>query len=127
MKSTRNFPSKDVLLPRMTAFRVLATALTMLVAATMAPERVAARAPLVTALIDPDSQGAPESDLAREYRKIAAAGASELRIPVVWREIASKRPAMAANPADSAYDWTDLDRRVRLAAAAGLSPLISIA
>jgi len=63
------------------------------------------------------------------YRRVAAAGASVVRILVVWRDVApatlptSWKPS---DPADPSYDWTSLDAEVKMAAADGLQPLLTI-
>jgi len=82
--------------------------------------------PLVTGIKDPAGPGFDEPDLATAYRTIAGAGATTVRMPVAWTEIAPKRPANAADLGDAAYRWTSLDARVTQAATAGLHPILSL-
>jgi hypothetical protein len=54
------------------------------------------------------------------FPQLEALGASFLVLPVRWLDIASSRPADAADPADAAYDWTTLDTIFARADAAGI-------
>jgi hypothetical protein len=54
------------------------------------------------------------------------ANAGIVRTTVYWSKIAPRRPASAANPFDSAYQWDDLDELVRAAQFRGLESLLTI-
>ncbi len=61
--------------------------------------------------------------------RIREAGASVVRIPVDWREVAPAAPTAqfrARDPGDPAYDFGALDAAVRDAVAAGLRPLLVV-
>jgi Cellulase (glycosyl hydrolase family 5) len=61
------------------------------------------------------------------FERIRAAGATKVRISISWRSIAPKKPQLnAADPDDPAYRWSDVDRDVRLAVAAGLEPILTL-
>jgi len=65
------------------------------------------------------------------YARVAAAGARKIRFVLDWRSTApgGRRPPAgfdAADPADPRYDWSEFDKRVRLAAAHGLVPIVTI-
>ncbi len=73
----------------------------------------------------------PPSDSAANvvFNRIRQAGATAVRLTVSWKDIApDQRPAdfHPAKPDDPAYDWTSADREIRLAAANGLQPLITV-
>jgi hypothetical protein len=69
----------------------------------------------------------PEAGLA--FERTRAAGATTVRFDLSWREVApgDAKPAGfdPANPADPAYDWSALDRLVRLSVANGLEPAVT--
>jgi polysaccharide biosynthesis protein PslG len=61
------------------------------------------------------------------FARVAAAGASVVRLPVAWSEVAPKvqPPGFnAEDPADPAYRWQLLDESVRTAAQYRLEPLV---
>jgi hypothetical protein len=73
---------------------------------------------------------APDGD--RALANARSAGASFVRLGVTWRAVApsGRRKPMgfkARDPADPHYSWSETDRAVRAAAAAGLEPLFNIA
>jgi Cellulase (glycosyl hydrolase family 5) len=97
--------------------------LAVVVTAATAP--AAPARPLVTGLIDGTGAfGGPEAELA--FERATAAGAGTIRMGVSWLEAAPRRPADPTNPDDPAYRWGSVDRRVRLAAAHGLEPLVYV-
>ncbi|MFI5004781.1 MAG: hypothetical protein ACHQE6_07190 [Solirubrobacterales bacterium] len=62
-------------------------------------------------------------------RRIRAAGASMVRIPVEWRYTVSPNPPGgfdASDPASPAYDFAAVDAAVRDTVAAGLTPLLVV-
>jgi hypothetical protein len=66
---------------------------------------------------------------AEAFARIAATGASVVRIPLNWRSVAIADPPPgfdARDPASAAYDFAAIDASVRDAAAAGLAPLLVI-
>ena len=92
-----------------------------------APAGEAVARPLVTGIQDPAGPGFREPDRDRDYRLIAASGATTIRMPVSWSAVAPKRPGRPEDPADPGYRWAELDARVASAAASGLAPIISVA
>ncbi|HEV3000734.1 MAG TPA: cellulase family glycosylhydrolase [Solirubrobacteraceae bacterium] len=95
------------------------------VIATAAFAPAASARPLVTGLIDGTGAfGGPDAELA--FERTAAAGAGAIRMGVSWLEASPQRPADPSNPDDAAYRWGSVDRRVRLAAANGLEPLVYV-
>jgi hypothetical protein len=61
--------------------------------------------------------------------RIKATGARFVRLDLIWRAVApAVRPAgfQAGDPADPAYNWTEVDARIRRIHDAGLEPLVSI-
>ena len=50
----------------------------------------------------------------------AETNASVLRTTVYWYNVAPRRPSLASNPSDPAYNWSDLDEFVRSAQARGM-------
>ena len=80
--------------------------------------------PLRTGFLDPGAFVGPGS--ARSFARAQAAGASLVRIPLVWNVVAAQRPTDAADPADPAYQWSTVDQEVAGAVRAGLDPIIVI-
>ena len=107
--------------------RLLLPALLLLPGAAAPPAGAAASGPLATGLMDPAGPGFSKPKPDGDYARVRAAGATTLRMPVVWSAIAPERPANAANPADPAYRWGALDDRVTRALRAGLQPILSVA
>lgn len=56
----------------------------------------------------------------------AALGSSIVRVPSGWAALSPRRPAVPTDPADPAYDWSQLDAAVRAADGRGLRVLISL-
>jgi hypothetical protein len=64
-----------------------------------------------------------------EFEHVKAAGARLVQTPLRWANIAPGKLPSAWNPedpADSHYDWSDMDEWVRQAGAAGLAPLLEV-
>jgi hypothetical protein len=53
-------------------------------------------------------------------------GANQVTIRAIWRGIAQSRPGDPTDPADPAYDWTELDAAIRDASSRGLSIMLMI-
>jgi hypothetical protein len=63
------------------------------------------------------------------YQRVKAAGASYVRVPFEWSEIAPRNPPAGWQPdnqADPNYDWERADQAVTAAAASGLTPVAMI-
>lgn len=83
--------------------------------------------PLVTAITDDFSYGGSDAELA--FERTRKAGARMTSLVVRWDAIApggAKKPASfdPSDPADPAYRWSKLDRKIRLAVASGLRPIV---
>jgi hypothetical protein len=79
--------------------------------------------PFATAVVDPAFL---TTDAETAYDRTRAAGASVVRIMVLWSEVAPVRPSDLTDPRDPAYRWDDVDRAVRLAVQDGLRPSIDL-
>ena len=55
-----------------------------------------------------------------------ATGASIIRVPVSWREVARRQPRHPLDPGDPAYDWGYYDAAISDIVAQGLQPLLTI-
>jgi hypothetical protein len=105
------------------AFALLAT----VVVAAAAPAPAATPRPLATGLIDDGLRYGSEEDL--YLRRIHASGARFFRTMILWWDVApAERPAdfRPADPGDPAYDWSELDRRVRLLRRHRIEPILQI-
>ena len=85
--------------------------------------------PLDTAIVAGGPYYGRDGDLA--FDRTRAAGADTIRLQLSWREVSpqqSTRPPGfdPSNPADPAYNWSEIDWLVRLAAENGLEPFVSI-
>lgn len=83
--------------------------------------------PLVTAVVDPFVFSGSNAPLALSRVRVAGAGVA--RLLLYWRQVApTTKPASfePANPADPSYDWSALDRFVKLARRNGLEPLVDV-
>lgn len=63
------------------------------------------------------------------FDRIKSAGAGTVRVLIYWRDVApTHKPGSwnPANPADPHYDWTEYDRQVNMARAAGLQPIVEL-
>ena len=84
--------------------------------------------PLATAVVD--STLFNGAQMATAFTKTKAAGASYVRLIVIWRTVApAKRPVgfVAADPTSPGYSWGGLDTVVQQAEDAGLTPILDIA
>jgi hypothetical protein len=95
-----------------------------LVVALLSAESAAAGRGLRTGFLDPGNFAGQNS--ARSFARARAAGASIVRIPLVWSVVATAEPADAEDPADPAYQWDTLDKEVVQATQRGLDPLVFI-
>jgi hypothetical protein len=77
-------------------------------------------------LTDPSEAGFGEVDPAGAYDAARAANSRVIRIPVAWFAIAQTEPANPKAPEDPAYEWGNLDGRVREIVNRGMEPLLSI-
>jgi len=110
---------------------VVFIAVLALAAGTLIPLRAVAAPlrPLQTAFIAPpqSSDGTlSDSDLGIAYDRVAAAGASAVRIGISWEQTAPKRPSQATDPEDPVYDWKPFDHLLEIAAARGLTPIAAV-
>jgi len=83
--------------------------------------------PLRTSLFDPFAFASPE--YATAFRMTRAAGASYVRLVVMWNGIVSADPPAgfdASDPASPEYSWGWLDGIVAAAEAAGLTPILDV-
>ena len=97
----------------------------ILVAAVLAP--VAASADRMWVGFHDDPMFRFDEDRASEIQSATATNnASVLRTLVTWANVASEKPAKAANPFDPAYKFDDLDEFVRNAQARNAEVLITI-
>jgi hypothetical protein len=85
---------------------------------------IAAERPLDTAIAGSGTFFTQDAGLA--FERTRDAGASTVQLSFSWREAAPERPEEPANPNDSVYRWSGLDRAVRLSFAQGLRPFIGI-
>lgn len=63
------------------------------------------------------------------FDRTAKTNAELVRVNVYWNRVASgtgSEPLAPTNPADPAYNWTDIDRIAREATARGLDPLFTV-
>jgi hypothetical protein len=97
----------------------------------------ARKAPTVRASTGPLNTGIQYYDLGSsaanqiEVKRIRAAGAGVIRIPLYWSWVApsgSEPPAgfQPRDPADPNYDWQNFDAQIQMVSAAGLEPMVMI-
>jgi Cellulase (glycosyl hydrolase family 5) len=82
--------------------------------------------PLRTALLDPAFE---DSDRQTAFAMTQAAGATYVRLSVVWSAVAPSTPPdgfVATDPTSQGYNWTGLDSVVEDAEAAGSTPILDI-
>jgi hypothetical protein len=60
------------------------------------------------------------------YQRVSNAGASYVRIVLLWSQVASTEPAHPLDPNDPAYDWTLFDNQVDGVLAKGLKPMVTV-
>ena len=65
-------------------------------------------------------------DVGARVRRLAATGASVIRVDMRWDRIATRRPANPRDPADRAYDWGQYDRIVSAARRSGVRLLFTV-
>jgi hypothetical protein len=103
----------------------LAAALAALACAFAVPGGSDAR-PLVTGLSDPEAAALGQKVI---FKRARTAGASFMRVTAYWHVIAPQVEPETwdpADPDDPNYNWASIDREVRLAAEAGLEPMIQV-
>jgi hypothetical protein len=111
--------------------RRLAAVLTVVAAALaagVAGSHAAPLRPLRTAIVDPASFTGP--DAAAALDRAVAAGATAIKVPLFWNEVAPvARPLgfQPSDPADPSYNWAALDTQLRLIHAHGLQTIVYIA
>jgi Concanavalin A-like lectin/glucanases superfamily len=93
------------------------------------PRSAAAGHPLVTAVVDEFVYSSPDASLG--FERTRKAGARMVRLTVPWDVVAPKgrekpRGFDASDPADPAYDFAGVDRKVRLAVANRLQPVLGL-
>jgi hypothetical protein len=84
--------------------------------------------PLRTAVVEPPLQLLTDADANLLLGRIHDAGASLVRMSISWYAIASPDgpPANPEDPADPSYDWSAMDRKIRLAFEQGLEPFLVV-
>jgi hypothetical protein len=103
--------------------------LVVVLLAVLAPASSAAPAsrPFQTGFVDPSLFASADADLG--LTRVAAAGATVVRLQLIWSDVAPKSPAAgfdATNPADPGYDFSVLDKEVQQAVAHNLTPLVYV-
>ncbi len=82
---------------------------------------------LVTAVVD---QGAFSGrDSVAAFREAKETGAGAVRLILNWKDVAPATPTTAfqpADPGDPQYNWSDFDKQVGEATAAGLQPIVDV-
>jgi hypothetical protein len=109
------------------AARALALPLVALLVVLAAAAAAQAARPLRTAVFQPSLL--PGAAAVTELDRIRAAGATLVRLSVVWPQIAPSTKAEAfhaADPADPAYAWDELDAQVKAATRKGLQPILNV-
>jgi hypothetical protein len=74
---------------------------------------------------DPVYRSGNAAERGRWLQESVDRGSNVARIDVVWRSVATSQPANPVDPADPAYDFSEIDRAVRDAAARGLPILLT--
>jgi hypothetical protein len=103
---------------------VLAACLAL--AALVGAASAGAARPLQTAVIQYPSTvfEGPRDDTA--FSRVRGTGAGVVKLTLYWNQVAPTRPAQPTDPSDSAYNWTTMDRRIRLAVTHGMQPLVMV-
>jgi hypothetical protein len=114
--------SKLVHCPYTAAMRSLATA--SLALALVLAQGAAAAHPLRTGFLDPTAFGGPSVE--QSVLRARTAGASLVRLFLVWRVVAPEPPAAPRDPEDPAYHWQSMDQQVVDTVRGGLDPLVYI-
>jgi hypothetical protein len=103
--------SKRTILIALVTLSLVAGASALATRATASRSHAASRSMLVGVFDDPMTLGTPD----KGFPLLKGLRAQLVRITLTWRSVASKRPKVATDPADPAYDWTVFDRAVLLA------------
>jgi hypothetical protein len=103
--------SKRTILIALVTLSLVAGASALATRATASRSHATSRSMLVGIFDDPMTLGTPD----KGFPLLKGLRAQVVRITLTWRSVASKRPKVATDPADPAYDWTVFDRAVLLA------------
>jgi Cellulase (glycosyl hydrolase family 5) len=95
-----------------------------LVGCLVAASPASAGRPLRTAIVDPGAFSGP--DQAQAFARTVQTGATYVRLSLGWSSVAPTAPTVPTDPDDLAYAWTEFDRQVDAALAAGLTPIVCI-
>jgi len=96
----------------------------LLALAALVMAAVPATAAPVVALQDDALVNVRGAALAARLDALAATGVLVTRVDVLWREVATAKPADGRDPADPAYDWSRYDEILRGLAARGITPIL---
>ena len=96
-----------------------------IVAVSVAPSSAARPGGSLTTAVS-DANAFAGSDAGVAFRRVRASGATAVRVEALWTSIAPARPSRPTDPADPVYAWAPLDAELRLAAANGLRPILSV-
>jgi hypothetical protein len=103
--------SKRTILIALVTLSLVAGASALATRATASRSHATSRSMLVGVFDDPMTLGRPD----KGFSLLKGLRAQVTRITLTWRSVASKRPKVATDPADPAYDWSVFDRAVLLA------------
>src|SRR6185503_10095908 len=87
-------------------------------------QAASAARPLRTGFLDPEAFGGSQS--ARSAVRAQAAGATLVRLSLVWNSVAPHAPDDPEDPDDPAYRWGPFDQQVVDAVEGGLDPVVYI-
>ena len=105
--------------------RLLVSSLLVLILLALTATPAGAAGPLRLGFLDDELSG-PPATAAPWLQRATDVGADVVRVSSGWGSLAPMRPARPTDPDDPAYRWDDLDRAMRNAAGAGLTPLIAL-
>jgi Glycosyl hydrolase catalytic core len=114
--------SKQRILITLVTLLLVAGAAALATRATASGSKQASRSMLVGVFDDPMTLGRPD----RGFPLLKGLRAQVVRITLTWRSVATKRPKVATDPADPAYEWTVFDRAVLLAKKSRIQVLFGI-
>ena len=103
--------SKRTILIALVTLSLVAGASALATRATASRSHATSRSMLVGIFDDPMTLGTPD----KGFPLLKGLRAQIVRITLTWRSVAPKRPKVATDPADPAYDWSVFDRAVLLA------------
>jgi len=114
--------SKRTILIALVTLSLVAGASALATRATASRSHATSRSMLVGIFDDPMTLGRPD----KGFPLLKGLRAQVIRVTLTWRSVASKRPKVATDPADPAYDWTVFDRAVLLAKKSKIQVLFGI-